>query len=94
LDSVKNAMNRTGGFPNGNGCHSRLMADLLIVQLGGHPFTWGSQSLAERGQVRKLYVEALLRHLGHLSVLTVTTSPNPDQSLPSKRYNLACLNGV
>ena len=48
-------------FPNGNGRHARLMADLLVAQLGGRPFTWGSQSLAEPGQVRKLYVEAL-RH--------------------------------
>ena len=48
-------------FPNGNGRHARLMADLLIVQLGGRPFTWGSQSLAEPSQVRKLYVEALRR---------------------------------
>ncbi len=28
-------------FPNGNGRHARLMADLAIAQLGGEPFTWG-----------------------------------------------------
>ena len=31
-------------FPNGNGRHARLMADLLIHQLGGNPFTWGGSS--------------------------------------------------
>jgi Fic-DOC domain mobile mystery protein B len=46
-------------FPNGNGRHARLMADLLIGRLGGRRFTWGSQSSAEPSQVRKLYVEAL-----------------------------------
>ncbi len=27
-------------FPNGNGRHARLMADLLIIRLGGAAFTW------------------------------------------------------
>ena len=33
-------------FPNGNGRHSRLMADLLVMSLGGERFTWGSQEPA------------------------------------------------
>jgi Fic-DOC domain mobile mystery protein B len=32
-------------FPNGNGRLSRLAADLLIVQLGGERFSWGSGNL-------------------------------------------------
>jgi Fic-DOC domain mobile mystery protein B len=46
-------------FPNGNGRHARLMADLLIQQLGGQPFSWGSGSLKTIGELRRRYVEAL-----------------------------------
>jgi fido (protein-threonine AMPylation protein) len=46
-------------FPNGNGRHSRLMADLLIMQLGGERFTWGSANLQDAGEVRKRYIGAL-----------------------------------
>lgn len=46
-------------FPNGNGRHARLMADLLIERLGGEPFSWGGGGLADTGALRTLYVEAL-----------------------------------
>jgi Fic-DOC domain mobile mystery protein B len=46
-------------FPNGNGRHARLMADLLVAQLGGKPFTWGSGSLRNVGELRQRYIEAL-----------------------------------
>jgi Fic-DOC domain mobile mystery protein B len=46
-------------FPNGNGRHARLMADLLVQQLGGQPFSWGSGSLKPIGELRKRYIEAL-----------------------------------
>jgi Fic-DOC domain mobile mystery protein B len=47
-------------FPNGNGRHARLMADLLIVQQGGHRFSWGMhQGLYKANPVRKQYIEAL-----------------------------------
>jgi Fic-DOC domain mobile mystery protein B len=46
-------------FPNGNGRHSRLMADLLVMELGAARFTWGSASLQEPGDVRRRYIEAL-----------------------------------
>jgi Fic-DOC domain mobile mystery protein B len=46
-------------FPNGNGRHARLMADLLIERLGGQGFTWGGVSLANVGELRKSYVAAL-----------------------------------
>jgi Fic-DOC domain mobile mystery protein B len=46
-------------FPNGNGRHARLAADLLIERLGGHSFTWGGGSLADVGELRASYVAAL-----------------------------------
>ena len=46
-------------FPNGNGRHSRLMADLLVMQLGGERFSWGSRSLNDAGTVRTRYIHAL-----------------------------------
>jgi Fic-DOC domain mobile mystery protein B len=46
-------------FPNGNGRHSRLMADLLAMQLGRERFSWGRESLRAASVVRKRYIEAL-----------------------------------
>lgn len=46
-------------FPNGNGRHSRLMADLLARKEGVVPFTWGRGNLIVGGRVRILYLEAL-----------------------------------
>lgn len=46
-------------FPNGNGRHARLIADLLIMQLGGERFSWGRGSLREPGELRKRYIAAL-----------------------------------
>lgn len=46
-------------FPNGNGRHSRLAADLLIVQLGEKRFNWGRENLVEAAETRRAYVRAL-----------------------------------
>jgi len=46
-------------FPNGNGRHSRLMADLLVMSLGGQRLSWGSTSLQEPGALRRSYIAAL-----------------------------------
>jgi len=46
-------------FPNGNGRHSRLMADLLLMSLGGERFSWGSANLQDAGDVRRRYITAL-----------------------------------
>ena len=47
-------------FPNGNGRHARLMADLLIMQRGLQRFSWGAaQNLYESTPVRKKYIETL-----------------------------------
>jgi Fic-DOC domain mobile mystery protein B len=47
-------------FPNGNGRHSRLMADCLLKQNGGVAFSWGArQGLAAPGIARQSYIAAL-----------------------------------
>lgn len=46
-------------FSNGNGRHARLMADLLIAQLGGEPFSWGGGTLRDIGTLRAEYIAAL-----------------------------------
>lgn len=46
-------------FPNGNGRHTRLMADLLVMQLGRERFTWGSANLQDASEVRRRYIDAL-----------------------------------
>jgi Fic-DOC domain mobile mystery protein B len=46
-------------FPNGNGRHARLSADLLLVKLGQERFTWGRVSLDNAGETRQQYVAAL-----------------------------------
>ncbi len=46
-------------FPNGNGRHARLMADLLVRQLGGEAFSWGGVSLTNTSDLRTAYIRAL-----------------------------------
>ena len=46
-------------FPNGNGRHARLAADLLAVQLGQERFSWGSANLVTADEPRAAYVAAL-----------------------------------
>ena len=47
-------------FPNGNGRHARLMADLFIAHQGSTRFSWGMhQDLYKSTSVRKQYIEAL-----------------------------------
>lgn len=46
-------------FPNGNGRHARLMADVLISRQSGPVFTWGRGSLQRPGEIRAAYIRAL-----------------------------------
>lgn len=46
-------------FPNGNGRHARLIADILLIKLGASAFTWGSANLVKEGEARKKYLEAI-----------------------------------
>lgn len=52
-------------FPNGNGRHARLAADLLIVQLGAPRFTWGRVNLVDPAETRAAYVATLRAADGH-----------------------------
>jgi Fic-DOC domain mobile mystery protein B len=47
-------------FPNGNGRHARLIADALIMNLGGERFSWGGNaSIATPSITRQNYLSAL-----------------------------------
>jgi Fic-DOC domain mobile mystery protein B len=47
-------------FPNGNGRHSRLLADVIISHIFNMPvFSWGSSNLVRQGDARKQYIEAI-----------------------------------
>jgi Fic-DOC domain mobile mystery protein B len=47
-------------FPNGNGRHARLMADIVLVHLlGQEPFSWGQENLTNAGDCRRNYINAL-----------------------------------
>jgi Fic-DOC domain mobile mystery protein B len=46
-------------FPNGNGRHGRLIADVLIRKLGGARFTWGREELIKPGEARRQYLHAM-----------------------------------
>jgi Fic-DOC domain mobile mystery protein B len=47
-------------WPNGNGRHARLMADIVVAAHGGKELTWGAgQDLATAGEVRRRYIAAI-----------------------------------
>jgi len=47
-------------FPNGNGRHSRLCADILISHVyKRNVFTWGGSELSQPGELRKKYLNAI-----------------------------------
>lgn len=46
-------------FPNGNGRHARLIAEVLIIKLDRPAFTWGSANLVKEGEARNKYLEAI-----------------------------------
>lgn len=48
-------------FPNGNGRHARLVADLLVMQAGRERFSWGRATLRDAGETRQRYISALQR---------------------------------
>ncbi len=46
-------------FPNGNGSHARLLADVIIAKYGGKRLTWGrSSDMVKSGETRKRYIAA------------------------------------
>ena len=53
-------------FPNGNGRHSRLMADLIMEKLYGEAFfTWGSSDLVKSNDKRRAYINAIKKADNH-----------------------------
>lgn len=47
-------------FPNGNGRHSRLMADIIIEKICKEPrFTWSRGDLSKKSQMRDVYIAAV-----------------------------------
>ncbi|MDA0824680.1 MAG: mobile mystery protein B [Proteobacteria bacterium] len=46
-------------YPNGNGRHARMAADLLLRSIGQEPFTWGSENLTNPNDTRAEYIAAL-----------------------------------
>lgn len=47
-------------FPNGNGRHSRLMADIIIDKLYKLPvFSWGANNNSTENEIRKMYLNAV-----------------------------------
>lgn len=47
-------------FPNGNGRHSRLMADIIVHELLGRPvFTWGGSDEPKERNIRNEYLSAV-----------------------------------
>lgn len=47
-------------FPNGNGRHSRLMADIIIEKIYNQPvFTWGGANSSNENDIRDKYLRAI-----------------------------------
>ena len=47
-------------FPNGNGRHSWLLADIIIEKIYKQPvFSWGAANLSDEGDTRKSYLKAV-----------------------------------
>ena len=47
-------------FPNGNGRHSRMMADIIIDSLSKiEMFTWHQSNMVKANETRKTYIQAL-----------------------------------
>ncbi len=47
-------------FPNGNGRHSRMMADVIMEKVFGLPaFSWRAAGLVSATEERRLYIQAL-----------------------------------
>ena len=47
-------------FPNGNGRHSRLMADIIMESIFGEEiFSWHQSNMVKANEIRKKYIHAL-----------------------------------
>ncbi|HEY9221938.1 MAG TPA: mobile mystery protein B [Lutibacter sp.] len=49
-------------FPNGNGRHSRMMADIIAASVFGKEiFSWHKSNMVKADEIRKEYIEALIK---------------------------------
>ncbi|MGC1203635.1 MAG: mobile mystery protein B [Flavobacteriaceae bacterium] len=47
-------------FPNGNGRHSRMMADIIMESIFGNEiFSWHQSNMVKANETRKMYINAL-----------------------------------
>jgi Fic-DOC domain mobile mystery protein B len=47
-------------FPNGNGRHSRMMADIIMESIFGNEiFSWNQSNMVKANEIRKQYIKAL-----------------------------------
>lgn len=46
-------------YINGNGRHSRILADILARQFKLSPFKWGTKNISREGPDRKKYIDSL-----------------------------------
>lgn len=47
-------------FPNGNGRHSRIMADIILESIfGQEAFTWNHSNMVKADETRKKYIDAI-----------------------------------
>lgn len=57
---IEHSLSDIHPFPNGNGRHARLVADVLIEQLGRPRFSWGgSDALVDATSLRSTTITAL-----------------------------------
>jgi Fic-DOC domain mobile mystery protein B len=57
---IKHRIVQVHCFANGNGRHSRLMADIIMEKIFHQPpFTWGAANLIKKGDPRSAYLHAL-----------------------------------
>jgi Fic-DOC domain mobile mystery protein B len=49
-------------FPNGNGRHSRMMADIIVASVFGKEiFSWHKSNMVKANEIRKEYIAALIK---------------------------------
>lgn len=64
-------------FPNGNGRHSRFMADIIMESIfKKQPFSWRYSNIIEPNEIRKKYIQALKKadHGDILPLISFATS--------------------
>lgn len=76
-------------FPNGNGRHSRLLADIIMKHVFKKSvFSWGNQNLEKKNDLRDKYIKALREaDRGDINKLIEFVEYNRNQTLTKKRMD-------